>query len=81
MNGHVFLIGPGGVGKTSSGPYLAKLVEREFIDLDEIFMSRVGHIGQYIEKFGYAQYVRENSPVARLLMRTALTSSKNAAST
>ncbi|WP_298938081.1 shikimate kinase [uncultured Ruegeria sp.] len=61
MDLHVFLIGPGGVGKTSSGPHLAKLLGREFVDLDEIFMSGPGHIGRYIKNCGYAQYVRENS--------------------
>ena len=58
---HIFLIGPGGVGKTSSGPHLAKLLGRAFIDLDEKFMSGPGHIGQYINSHGYAHYVQENS--------------------
>lgn len=61
MDQHVLLVGPGGVGKTSSGPHLAKLLGREFIDLDERFMSGPGHIGKYINDYGYAKYVRENS--------------------
>ncbi|WP_300074368.1 shikimate kinase [uncultured Ruegeria sp.] len=61
MDRHIFLIGPGGVGKTSSGPHLARLIGCEFVDLDELFMSGPGHIGRYIKEHGYAQYVRENS--------------------
>ena len=61
MKRHIFLVGPGGVGKTSCGPHLAKLLGRELIDLDEIFMSGPGHIGRYINNYGYAQYVLANS--------------------
>lgn len=61
MDRSIFLIGPGGVGKTSSGRHLAELLDREFIDLDERFMSGPGHIGQYIREHGYAKYVRQNS--------------------
>ncbi|MCE8442605.1 shikimate kinase, partial [Rhodovulum sulfidophilum] len=61
MDRNIFLIGPGGIGKTSSGRNLAELLGREFIDLDEKFMSGPGHIGQYISEHGYAKYVRENS--------------------
>ncbi|MEO9515273.1 MAG: shikimate kinase [Paracoccaceae bacterium] len=61
MDWHIFLIGPGGVGKTSTGPHLAKLVGCEFVDLDDLFMSGPGHIGRYIKDHGYARYVRENS--------------------
>ena len=61
MDRNIYLIGPGGVGKTSSGPKLAELLGREFVDLDEKFMSGRGHIGQYISEHGYAKYVRANS--------------------
>lgn len=40
---------------------MAKLLDRDFIDLDESFMAGPGHIGQYITEYGYAKYVRENS--------------------
>ena len=61
MDRHIFLIGPGGIGKTSCGPHLARLMSHEFVDLDELFMSGPGHIGCYIKCHGYAQYVRKNS--------------------
>ncbi|WP_052249376.1 shikimate kinase [Tateyamaria sp. ANG-S1] len=61
MEKHVFLIGPGGIGKTSTGPFLARLIGREFVDLDQEFMVRIGHIGRYIRQHGYAAYVRQNA--------------------
>ncbi|MEM7711521.1 MAG: shikimate kinase [Pseudomonadota bacterium] len=63
MNDHVSLVGPGGIGKTSSGPYLARLLGREFLDLDAQFMGEVGHIGDHIERHGYADYVCQNAEV------------------
>lgn len=38
------LIGPGGAGKTTVGPYLARRLGWQFVDLDERFMSREGSI-------------------------------------
>lgn len=58
---HVFIIGPGGIGKTSSGPFLSRFLKRPFVDLDAEFMARVGHIGNFIGTHGYAAYVCENS--------------------
>ncbi|MEM7240764.1 MAG: shikimate kinase [Pseudomonadota bacterium] len=63
MDHHIFLIGPGGVGKTSCGPHLAKFLGRDFIDLDQLFVSGPGDIGGYIADHGYVQYVRENSKI------------------
>ncbi|MEO1190486.1 MAG: shikimate kinase [Pseudomonadota bacterium] len=57
----VFVTGPGGIGKTSSGPILAERMMYQFFDLDEIFMDKIGHIGSYIHQNGYATYVRRNS--------------------
>jgi len=39
------LIGPGGAGKTTVGPHLARRLGWQFVDLDERFMSREGSIG------------------------------------
>ena len=57
----VFLIGPGGVGKSTSGKILAEKLGYELVDLDLEFMNRVGHIGSFIESFGYEQYAYKNS--------------------
>lgn len=64
----VFVIGPGGVGKTTTGKILAKLLGYEFVDLDEQFMTRVGHIGDYIKDVGYEDYCYENSDLFLTLL-------------
>ena len=57
----IFIIGPGGAGKTSAGKILADMLNYNFIDLDDRFMTEVGHIGQYISDFGYEKYCFINS--------------------
>jgi shikimate kinase len=57
----VFIIGPGGVGKTTCGKAFANLIGYTFVDLDSEFMGRIGHIGEHIEKKGYLSYCRSNS--------------------
>jgi shikimate kinase len=57
----IFLIGPGGVGKSTCGKILAELLEYELIDLDFEFCNRIENIGIYIDKYGYEKYCFENS--------------------
>jgi len=57
----VFIIGPGGVGKTTCGKIFADKVSYDFIDIDSEFMTRIGHIGDHIEEKGYLNYCRKNS--------------------
>ena len=57
----IFLIGPGGVGKSTCGKILADLLGYNFIDLDKEFCERVENVGDYINKFGYEKYCFENS--------------------
>lgn len=57
----LFLIGPGGVGKTTAGVELARLLACPFLDLDQEFMARVGQIDAVIQGRGYAGYVALNS--------------------
>ena len=57
----VFIIGPGGAGKTTCGQLFADGLGYEFVDLDSEFMTRVGHIGRHIEHEGYLSYCRRNS--------------------
>ena len=57
----IFLIGPGGVGKSTCGEILANLLGYNFIDLDEEFCKRVENVGDYINNFGYKKYCFENS--------------------
>ena len=57
----IFLIGPGGVGKTVAGGELARLLDCAFFDLDQQFMARVGHIDAVIGDQGYGRYVELNA--------------------
>lgn len=59
----IFLIGPGGVGKSSCGKILASLLDYNFIDLDSEFCERIENIGNYINKYGYKKYCFENSKI------------------
>ena len=65
----VFIIGPGGVGKTTCGKIFADKISIDFIDLDSEFMTRIGHIGDHIEEKGYLSYCRENSKLFYGLLR------------
>lgn len=57
----IFLIGPGGVGKSTCGELLAKLLWYKFIDLDDEFCRQVENIGFFIKNFGYEEYCYKNS--------------------
>lgn len=64
----LFLIGPGGVGKSTVGMLLAQAMNYRFIDLDSEFCEQVLNIRQYIQRNGYERYVRENAALySRLL--------------
>lgn len=66
----VHLVGPGGAGKTSAGPFLAQRLGWQFVDLDERFMSREGSIGAFIESSGYIGYAKQNVAVYRAVKRS-----------
>jgi len=57
----VFIIGPGGVGKTTSGKILAQKLDYNFVDLDDEFCRRIKNIGSYIKNSGYEKYCYRNS--------------------
>lgn len=57
----IFLIGPGGVGKTTCGKILADIIGYNFIDLDTEFCRRVEDVTVYINNNGYEKYCFENS--------------------
>ena len=57
----IFLIGPGGVGKSTTGKILADLVGYDFIDLDQEFCNQIEIIGRFIDNQGYEKYCYENS--------------------
>jgi len=64
----IFIIGPGGVGKTTSGKILAKKLSYQFLDLDQEFCSRIQDIGRYIQEFSYASYCYQNSKLFYTLL-------------
>lgn len=57
----IFIIGPGGVGKTTSGKILASLLGDNFIDLDQEFCDRIQNISAFIREHGYEAYCYQNS--------------------
>ncbi len=68
---NLFLIGPGGVGKSTLGATLAQRLARPLIDLDLEFCRRIAVIGPYISKHGYAAYRAANLDLAIELLATA----------
>jgi shikimate kinase len=71
----IYLIGPGGVGKSTLGRALAEVLKRTPIDLDDQFCGRMGNVGTFIRREGYERYVRENSVLAQGLVGELQTSS------
>ena len=65
----VTLTGPGGAGKSTVGVLLAERLGMSFVDLDRRFEARAGDISQYINRFGYSAYARENVETYRSLTR------------
>ena len=57
----IFLIGPGGVGKTTCGAILANLLGYSFIDLDREFIKRIENVDNYITAYGHEKYRFMNS--------------------
>ena len=56
----IYLVGPGGAGKTTVGTALARHLEIRFVDLDTAFMAKVGGISEQIDGEGYDTYARKN---------------------
>ena len=64
----LFLIGPGGVGKSTVGALLAQAMSYRLIDLDSEFCEQILNIRQYIQRNGYERYVRENAALCSRLL-------------
>ena len=65
----VFIIGPGGTGKSTTGKILAQKLGYRFVDIDTEFCERIEMIGSYIDKHGYIQYCYANSELFEELIR------------
>lgn len=64
----VFLLGPGGVGKSSVGLDLSKRLGWASIDLDLEFCASIAEIGWFVRTKGYELYRAENLGLARRLV-------------
>jgi shikimate kinase len=59
----IHLVGPGGSGKSTVGAALATRLGRPFYDLDREFERRRADIDDFIARYGYEAYARENVAV------------------
>jgi shikimate kinase len=64
----LFLLGPGGVAKSTLGRTLGAQLGWPVIDLDLVFCDQLGLIGEYITRFGYEHYRAQNLALARKLV-------------
>jgi shikimate kinase len=65
----ITLIGPGGAGKSTVAALIAERLGIAFVDLDRRFSDRAGDISEYIDRFGYAAYTRENVDTYRVVLQ------------
>ncbi|UJW86328.1 shikimate kinase [Devosia sp. SL43] len=65
---NIFLIGPGGVGKSTLGANLARLSGYPLVDLDLEFCQRIAIIGPFIVEHGYEAYRAANLALAQELV-------------
>ena len=65
----ITLIGPGGAGKSTVALPLAESLRIRPVDLDRLFAERAGDISEYINRFGYDVYARQNVELYRLLLQ------------
>ncbi len=68
----IHLIGPGGAGKSTTGPIVADLLRCPFYDLDRIFETRHGNIDELIRLQGYDAYARLNVETYCVIVRNGL---------
>jgi shikimate kinase len=66
---NLFLVGPGGVGKSTLGAELAGLLGLPLVDLDHAFCDALGEIGRFIGREGYDRYRAENLGLAESIVR------------
>ena len=65
---HLFLIGPGGAGKSTVGEKLAVRLGYAFVDLDAQFCERIANIREYLKSDGYEAYLEQNAALFDVLL-------------
>lgn len=64
----IFLVGPGGVGKSTVGEILANKLGYRFVDVDKEFNLRIKPIPQYVQEYSYRGYCEANSELFQQLL-------------
>jgi len=64
----VFLIGPGGAGKSTVGKLLSNILGYIVVDLDNEFCERIINIREYIKHHSYESYLEQNSMLLKTLL-------------
>lgn len=59
-NDVIYLIGPGGAGKSTASALLARELGYSLIDLDEYFVAHSGDISTYLWSHTYSEYATQN---------------------
>src|SRR3989339_574709 len=62
---NIYILGPGAAGKTTVGQIVADKLKYKFIDLDEMYLSTIGDIGDEIKQVGYESYAYKNIELYR----------------
>lgn len=57
----IFIVGPGGAGKSTTGKLLSEKLNFQLIDVDTMFNSRIALIPHYVRDNGYKAYCEANS--------------------
>jgi shikimate kinase len=64
----LFIVGPGGVGKSTLGRLLAPALGQVLVDLDDMFCDRIGPIHGYVRDVGAEAYREANSGLAAAIV-------------
>ena len=68
MVDYIFLIGPGGAGKSTVGKLLSNRLNYMMVDLDDEFCERIVNIREYIKLHSYESYLEQNSMLLNKLL-------------
>jgi len=55
----IFIVGPGGAGKSTTGKVLAQKLKLKFIDVDTEFNTRITMIPDFVRENGYIAYCKK----------------------